>query len=403
MRLTDDILRASDNAAIEFTSRALLLAAAGRFGLIPGAKPFAIALGIHQEFVEVEALDCLAVTKGGHLIDISYDTKYSGHLQTHLPLPEDKSEKEVFLTISQVEGQWEETLDGFEEPVYEFGWVKADKPIAENALPIARLVNSEYGGWHTDDIDFVPPCLFVSAHPKFEALRNRFAEALSATNEKARPLIHSEAEKAIRLFWPNLQQIMIAIDKDRDLMTPMELLKYVQQYVCIFTTACELDDYLSLADAEAYYHYAFAPYNYQKVYQRIKEGIAISFSINDKMDLIEPETHEPEPKAKRTETPYIHESQLYQNCRTRTVKIPVVNPSPEAVVLYSLDGSEPSNRLSPNAPLVIENGFNKKKVEEPDKTITVKLKAVADGVSSEISTYTVTLHKDYVSWDGYVI
>ena len=54
-------------------------------------------------------------------------------------------------------------------------------------------------------------------------------------------------------------------------------------------------------------------------------------------------------------------------------------------------------------PTVFENGFNKHKAPEPDKNVVIKLKAVANGVSSEVVSYTVTLHKDYRIWDGYEI
>ncbi len=43
MRLTDDVLRASDNSTAEFISNALALAAAGRFGLFPSASPFELS------------------------------------------------------------------------------------------------------------------------------------------------------------------------------------------------------------------------------------------------------------------------------------------------------------------------------------------------------------------------
>ena len=48
MRLTDEILRASDNSTMELVSNALALAAAGRFGLFPSAIPFELSLSINK-------------------------------------------------------------------------------------------------------------------------------------------------------------------------------------------------------------------------------------------------------------------------------------------------------------------------------------------------------------------
>ena len=110
----------------------------------------------------------------------------------------------------------------------------------------------------------------------------------------------------------------------------------------------------------------------------------------------------PEEKPK-TDAPYIKESQLYQNCRTRTINIPVVNPTANATVLFSIDGSEPSRKLSGNSQIAVENGFNKQKTPEPDKSIVIKLKAVNNGIASEVNSFIITMHKDYKVWDGYEI
>ena len=52
MRLTDDILRASDNCTIELVSGAVALVAAGRFGLFPSA-PFELSLNINKGLIDV--------------------------------------------------------------------------------------------------------------------------------------------------------------------------------------------------------------------------------------------------------------------------------------------------------------------------------------------------------------
>ena len=53
MRLTDDILKASDDCTTELVGNALALAAAGRFGLFPSSSPFELSLNINNGIVDV--------------------------------------------------------------------------------------------------------------------------------------------------------------------------------------------------------------------------------------------------------------------------------------------------------------------------------------------------------------
>lgn len=86
MRLTDEVLKASDDSSAQFVGHALALAAAGRFGLLPSSRPFGISLNITKGFVDVESLDCLAITRGGDLIDIQYDTLYTGAFDSRVQI-----------------------------------------------------------------------------------------------------------------------------------------------------------------------------------------------------------------------------------------------------------------------------------------------------------------------------
>ena len=403
MRLTDEILRASDDAKLQLIGKALALGSAGQFGLFPSQRPFNISLNIGKENIDVVSLSCLAITRSGNLIDVDYNTKFDNAFETIVPLPHHLEANELYLTIGIMEGQWRERSDGYEEPVYQFGLVTPNSPILPNALPIARLVNGDFGGWHMDDIDFVPPCLFVSSHHKFEELFAKFQEVLTSMNEKARSLINSEARTAFRTFWPLLQQIMIETDKSRDFLTPRMFLGLVQRYICAFTTSFELDENIGLADTDTYYNYAFSPYNPQNVYQKAKEGVDICFAIREKADKIQLKAAMPKPEPTpqpKTAAPFIAENQLYQNCSKKNVIIPVTNPVGNATVFYSTDGSEPTQKLSAKSQIVLDNGFNKQRTKESDKTVVIKLKAVANGVSSEVTSFTITLHKDYEAWNG---
>lgn len=401
MRLTDDLLRASDESTEEFVGRALMLAAAGRFGLIPSVRPFVLTLNITGNLVDVESLSCLAVTKGGNLIDAQYDTTFNNNFDTRLTIPADTEVKEFILTINTMPGQWKETFGGYEEPVYSFSLVAPDTIIPDNSMPIARLVDDH--GWRMDDADFVPPCLFVSSHRKYEELLQRFNEILAALDTKSRASLNGAGHNAIRIFWPIVQQLRITASKECDLMTPMTLLSNVQKCVSAFTCACDLDETLELSDAKMFRGYVLAPYNYKDAYQRIKVGLQFCYSITEKVDRMAtqaPPKQEPKTADQaKLAAPTIPSSKLSQECSTSETTVPIIYAVEGATVHFTTDGSTPTPR-SPKASkakkgfsVKFDNGYRKEKGKEADKTITIKLVALVDGVTSNIASYDIMLHK----------
>ena len=391
MRLTDDVLRASDDSTIELVGKSLALAAAGRFGLLP-STPFDLSINISKGFVDVESLHCTAVTKSGNIIDAHYDTKFTNSFDTRIQIPEGSGEKEYILTIDYT-GQWKDSNDGYEEPIYTFSLMASNSSIPSNSLPIARIVD-EYG-WRLDEIDFVPPCLFVSSHQKYYELLKNFSDILGEIDNKANNLLHSKGKDVIRLFWPIVQQLMIIVNKEHDLMTPMVLLANVQKCVSAFTCACELDDYIDLGDADKFRSYIYAPYSYKDSYHRIKEGLDFCSSINEKMSRMneEPQSHS------SIEAPTIENSQLIKRCTNSKARVQVTNNVSGASVFFSIDGTEPSKSLNGQT-LQFESGFNNSRKREPDKIVIVKLKAVLNGLESKTNTYEVTLQKDIERWTG---
>lgn len=391
MRLTDEVLRASDDSTIELVGKSLALAAAGRFGLLPSTS-FDLSVNISKGLVDVESLNCTAVTKSGNVIDAHYDTKFTNSFDTRIQIPEGSGEKEYILTIDYT-GQWKDSNDGYEEPIYTFSLMASNSSIPSNSLPIARIVD-EYG-WRLDEIDFVPPCLFVSSHQKYNELLKKFSDVLTEIDNKAKNLLHSNGKDVIRAFWPVVQQLMITVSKEQDLMTPMGLLANVQKCVSAFTCACELDDYIDLADADRFRSYIYAPYNYKDSYQRIKEGLDLCFSINEKVSKLNDG-----PQAPSTiEAPTIANSQLIKRCTNSKARVQVTNNVSGSMVLFSIDGTEPSQSLNGQT-LQIESGFNNSRKREPDKVVMVKLKAVLNGIESNTNTYEITLQKDIERWTG---
>lgn len=391
MRLTDEVLRASDDSTIELVGNSLALAAAGRFGLLPSTH-FDLSVNISKGLVDVESLNCTAVTKSGNVIDAHYDTKFTNSFDTRIQIPEGNGEKEYVLTINYT-GQWKDSNDGYEEPIYTFSLMASNSSIPSNSLPIARIVD-EYG-WRVDEIDFVPPCLFISSHQKYNELLKQFSEVLTEIDNKAKNLLHSNGKDIIRVFWPIVQQLMITVNKEQDLMTPMGLLANVQKCVSAFTCACELDDYIDLADVDKFRSYIYAPYNYKDSYQRIREGLDLCFSINEKVSKLNEGPQVPS----IIDAPTIANSQLIKRCTNSKARIQVTNNVSGATIYYSIDGTEPSHSLK-GQDIQLESGFNNLRKREPDKIVMVKLKAVLNGIESNTNTYEITLQKDIERWTG---
>lgn len=401
MRLSDDILRSSDDNMIDLISKSFVLASVGRFGLLPSPHPFEISLNVSNGVLSVDSLRCLAITRGGSIIDIRYDTLYSCGFNTQVAIPEENGVTEYILVVSIHEGEWTETADGMEEPAYSYALLPADASIPNNAMPIARIVD-EFG-WRPDDMDFVPPCLFVASHVKYIELQQRFRELLTELDAKAQIAIKSGAHNMISAFWPLIQQLRIAADKERDTWTPMSFLSNVQKCVSAFTCACMLDENIELADAKMFQSYIYAPYNYKEAYQRIKIGLKICFSIIEKVEKISEDTPIPSepPKSHRIPAPTLPQSALIQTCNTSESTMPVLYDNSAANIFFTVDGSVPTpgaakaTKTRDGFKIKFDNGFRREKGKEPVKTMIVKLMAIMpSGESSEVATYTITLRKD---------
>lgn len=303
MRLTDEVLRESGRLTDDTIAQSMALAAAGRFGLFPSARPFRLQLSIAKGFVDVETLDCLAITRSGLLIDAEYDTKFTNSFDTRVRIPDNDEAKDYILTVARNPEAWQDGNEGYETPQYTFALLASNAVLPDNAMPIGRIVNDN--GWREDNTVFVPPCLYVSSHPKLEELHAQFVNLLRSIDEKSRQQVSSGAQKAISIYWPTVQQTLIAVTTEYEEMTPMRLQSCVQQVVGAFVMGCELDDALTLEDASTFYNYAHAPYNYKVACPRIKQGLGLCLAIDEKIDKFsllqsvkapEPPKEEPQPK-----------------------------------------------------------------------------------------------------------
>lgn len=282
MRLTDEVLIQADRCTSESFAHAYSLAAEGRFGLFPSMRPFQVALSIEQGFVNVESLDCLGITRGGDLIDVRFDTKFTNTFDTRVPIPNQDGAEEYILVVNADPDTWKDTSEGFLVPDYSFSLVGPKQAVPDHSLPIARIVYNE--GWCEDNVYFVPPCLTVAAHPKFEDLSLTFISVLQSIDEKTRQQADTLAKTAIAVYWPAVIQTLIEVNNEREAITPMRLMSCVQRIIGVFTAACEVDDVLSLEEADSFRNFARVPYNYRMAYLRVKQGIGMCMAISDKID-----------------------------------------------------------------------------------------------------------------------
>ena len=403
MRLTDDVMRASDQCLIDFAKNAFIMASSGRFGLLPTSKPFELSLDISNGMVDVVSLNCTAITSGGDLIEAHYDTKYNNSFDTRIQIPAENDVKEYMLTINVDCDKWSDTNNGYEEQAYSFKLIPVNSPIGNNAMPIAHIVDSEYGGWRIDDVEFVPPCLSVTAHPRFNELLDEFHSTLMAIDQKVASLLKTGNRRVFMVLWPIIQQLLIEVDKERDSMSPITLMAKVQKCVSAFLCGCDLDENLNIENAEALRGYIVRPFNYRVAYTTIKEGLGICFRISENIENLQT-TPTPQPvEPGLPEAPTIDPAQKTIRCSNRTAKVQLTNNAPGATVYYTIDGSEPNETSKKGLSVVLQNGFKKERINEPDMSATIKAKAVLNGISSRTSTFQITLVKDITIWNGYEI
>ena len=297
MRLSNEIFRHADAYTAAHIGQAMALAAAGRFGLFPGQRPFKVSVNISTDFAEVESMECLGLTRDGHLVEVCWDTRYTSNFDTRVPLPKEATEQPYLLTIAVPDGELRPTNDGCCEPAYQLQLQRADAALPGNALPVARLVYNV--SWQVDDIDFVPPCLFVSSHPSFVQQHAHLLNQLAIIESNAMAHLDSAGRDVIALLLPQLRALRIAADKQRDTLTPMQLLGMVQQCVGTFVAACQVSQHIVLSEAGDWLNYAYAPYSEQNVRPLIIQGLGLCAAIADRINAFPAVEPEPVPEPPR--------------------------------------------------------------------------------------------------------
>lgn len=389
MRLTDEILILSDKCTEEFVSKGLVLSACGRMGLMPSIRKFNISIDINNDVIDIVSIDCIGLTKNGSLIDVQYDTSYTNSFDTRVIIPSQTTNMRFLLCISALDDV-RDTNDGMCEKQYSFILVEENSPVPDCSLPIARILYDEYC-WRSDERDFVPPCLYIKSHFKYEELAQKFLQILKEINSRLPQQFYTEKRDAVKIFWPLVQQILISMGNELDTMTPMTFLSNIQKLVSAFYCACYLDEYITVSDPAQYISFVNTSFSYRNAYEIINEGVNLSFSISEKM-----KTFSAEPIHVQNlllPAPSIEKGQLRQMVKSGSVQIRVTNNAPGATIYYTIDGSVPNQSSKSGNTILIESGFTDDWHKESPKDITVKVIAYKDGIFSEVETYNVQIRK----------
>ncbi len=389
MRLTDDILTLSDKCTIDFINKAMSLGATNRMGLFPNSRKFSLSLDINKDIIEVVSIDCIGLTRNGTLIDVNYDTNYTNSFDTRISIPALNTDIRYLLCIT-VHDEWRDTNDGLCEPIYNFQIVEENSFIPDNALPIARIVFDEYN-WRTDDLDFVPPCLYITSHEKYIEQANKFSQILKMVNDYLPKNFLTGNNDALKIFWPIVQHLMITMDKEQDNMSPMAFLGNIQKFVGSFVCACTVDEYINIGEPQQFYSYIRKPYNFKDAYKVIQEGLELSLSIKEKVEIFK--SIAPEPHVVQIQAPTIEKDQLKQIIKYGNAKIKITNNTSGATIFYTIDGSTPTQSSRSGDTIIVESGFSEDWHKEPPKIVTIKVVAYKDGKSSNVETYEAQIRK----------
>lgn len=390
MRLTDSILTSSDDCVDERLSTALFLGASGRFGLIPNAKSFSMSVDITGDVLEVVSLNCVGLTRGGNLIDITFDSNYTRLFDSSINITDERKDV-AYLLCAVACDELVDTNDGFCQPKIGLELIEEHSLLPENMLPIGRIVYDEYC-WRLDEQDFVPPCLFLSSCSKYEDLRCEFLDILKHVNVLLPKTFITEKNDALKIFWPSVQQLLITVDKEHDVMTPMQLLGNVQKFVSSFLCACVLDENINIADPEPFMNYIDAPYDFKNVYRKIKDGLQLSASISLKVENFAAVAPESKPR-NIVPAPSLSKSQTHKIVKYGSVDFIITNNAPGSRVFYTTDGSLPNKNSATGTTITVQSGFNDNWHKEPPRKLTIKAISILDGVSSEIASFDVEIKK----------
>lgn len=284
MRLSTEVFDALDVSYDENIRLSNLIATGGEFGLIPAHRPFEISVNVSNNFLEVVSLSCHGITKSGKIVDIDFDSKYTNTFYTRLTIPSANADEAFMLIVKFHDNEWREVNEMYSEPKYTFELLGENSPIDDNSLPIGLLVN-QYG-WRLDETDFVPPCLYTMAHPKYVEQVNKAKLIYKSISDRCLSAHNCVARYLLGTIWPTVAYNYINIDKKRERFSPAELFASVQKVITSFVIGCSIDEYITLENPEPFVAYHQRPYDAKNLFRDIQKGLELCAEIFIKMDAV---------------------------------------------------------------------------------------------------------------------
>lgn len=293
MRLSTDVFDASDAFSMENIRLSNIIATGGRYGLIPVDKPFELSVNVNNNILEVVSLSCHGVTRSGRIVDIEFDSNYANTFDTRISLPGSNGEDAFLLVVKFYDRQWREVNETFSEPKYTFELIGENSPIDSDSLPIGLLVN-QYG-WRLDETEFVPPCLYITSHPKYIDQVSRAKLLLKSISDICQKSHNCIARNLLGSVWHCAADSYIFLDKNQDVLSPSVLFATLQKVVSAFAIGCSVEEYVSLENSDSFIAYWQRPYDARNLYRDIKKGLELCAEISVKMEAVCEMTETPEP------------------------------------------------------------------------------------------------------------
>lgn len=306
MKLSTEVFNSLDRYIEETAQLSILAGCGGRFGLIPNGRRFELTVNITNGILEVVSLNCQGITKSGRLIDISFDSNYNSSFDSRISFPSGDPTEAFILAVKLHNQQIREVNELLCEEAYSFELLGENSPVDDDTLPVGLIVN-QYG-WRLDESDFLPPCLDVGSHPRYQDALLRAKALFQSISERCLNSDNYVARHALSSTWNAAYGEYTRLDKERAAMTPEALLGCIQRVVGSFIIGCAVDRMVNLEDKEPFIAYMRRPYNARSLYRDIMDGIElcseISLKIDKVCDMTEiEETLIEKPKTKTAPTP----------------------------------------------------------------------------------------------------
>ncbi len=284
MRLSAELFDAADAANEDGLRSAVLSASSGRMGLFASARPFGLSVNINNNVLEVVSLSCTGLTRSGYMVDIDFDSDYTGTFDTRVAIPHGDDDEAYMLVVRLHPQEWRETDDVFSEMKYTFGLVGVDSPVDDRSLPVGLVVN-QYG-WRLDEMEFMPPCLTVRAHMRYVELAEKARDIFRGIAERCLGGDQCVARHLLAIVWNAALSACIRIDTENETLTPGQLFGEVQRVVGSFVTGCRAEEAVSLEDPAPFMAYMHRRLDARHLYRDITAGLSLCAQIEEKVEAV---------------------------------------------------------------------------------------------------------------------